>query len=319
MADKSKILLIGGTGYIGKFIVEASIKEGHPTFVLVRESTLSSPAKSIVINNFKNLGVNFLIGDLLDHESLAKAIKQVDVVISSIAHDQVDNQVNIIAAIKEAGNIKVATGLAASKAKIRRAIEAEGIPYTCVASNSFAALNQRSSGGPGSFLHSHVQASSIRSTAVTTTSNQPGATASHGDRLVILGDGNVKVVFNKEEDIATYTIKAVDDPRTVNKILNIKPPANIISSNDLVSLWEKKIGKTIERVYVPEEQILKNIQETSDFRRKLTLAICHSCFVNGDQTNFEIEPSFGVEASELYPDVKYTTVEEYLNQLVYRH
>lgn len=108
MADKSKILLIGGTGYIGKFIVEASIKEGHPTFVLVRESTLSlsSPAKSIVINNFNNLGVNFLIGDLLDHESLVKAIKQVDVVISSIAHDQVDNQVNIIAAIKESGNIK---------------------------------------------------------------------------------------------------------------------------------------------------------------------------------------------------------------------
>jgi hypothetical protein len=68
---------------------------------------------------------------------------------------------------------------------------------TRVASNSFAgfflpALNQRSSGGLGSFLHSHVQASSIRSTAVTTTSNQPGATASHGDRLVILGDGNVK-------------------------------------------------------------------------------------------------------------------------------
>jgi hypothetical protein len=31
----------------------------------------------------------------------------VDVVISSIAHDQVDNQVNIIAAIKESGNIKV--------------------------------------------------------------------------------------------------------------------------------------------------------------------------------------------------------------------
>lgn len=43
----------------------------------------------------------------MDHESLVKAIKQVDVVISSIAHDQVDNQVNIIAAIKESGNIKV--------------------------------------------------------------------------------------------------------------------------------------------------------------------------------------------------------------------
>lgn len=46
------------------------------------------------------------------------------------------------------------------------------------------------------------------------------------------------------------------------------------------------------------------------------LAINHTVFVNGDLTNFEIEPSFGVEASELYPDVKYTTVDEYLGQFV---
>lgn len=47
------------------------------------------------------------------------------------------------------------------------------------------------------------------------------------------------------------------------------------------------------------------------------LAINHSIFMKGDQTYFEIEPSFGVEASELYPDVKYTTVEEYLDQFVW--
>ena len=35
-----------------------------------------------------------------------------------------------------------------------------------------------------------------------------------------------------------------------------------------------------------------------------------------DQTNFEIEASFGVEASQLYPDVKYTPVGEFLNQFV---
>ena len=46
------------------------------------------------------------------------------------------------------------------------------------------------------------------------------------------------------------------------------------------------------------------------------LSIDHSVFIKGDQTNFEIEPSFGVEASEIYPDVKYTTVDELLNQLV---
>lgn len=70
----------------------------------------------------------------------------------------------------------------------------------------------------------------------------------------------VTAIFNKEEDIGTYTIRAVDDPRTLNKILYLRPPSNIYSFNDLVSLWEKKIGKTLERVYVSEEQLLKNIQ-----------------------------------------------------------
>ena len=48
-----------------------------------------------------------LQGDLYDHESLVKAIKQVDVVISSVGHMQLADQVKIIAAIKEAGNVKV--------------------------------------------------------------------------------------------------------------------------------------------------------------------------------------------------------------------
>ncbi|KAJ6692705.1 PINORESINOL REDUCTASE-RELATED [Salix purpurea] len=145
--------------------------------------------------------------------------------------------------------------------------------------------------------------------------NQPGAAAPPRDKVVILGNGNLKAVFNKEDDIATYTIKAVDDPRTLKKILYIRPPANTISFNELVSLWEKKIGKTLERIYVPEEQLLKNIQE-APVPVNVILSIGHSVFVKGDHTNFEIEPSFGVEASELYPDVKYTTVDEYLNQFV---
>ena len=48
-----------------------------------------------------------LQGDLNDHESLVKAIKQVDVVISTVGRLQFSDQVKIIAAIKEAGNVKV--------------------------------------------------------------------------------------------------------------------------------------------------------------------------------------------------------------------
>ncbi|XP_059647663.1 phenylcoumaran benzylic ether reductase Pyrc5-like [Cornus florida] len=308
MAGKSKILIIGGTGYIGKFIAEASAKAGHPTFALIRESTVSSPTKSKIIESFKNSGVALIQGDLNNHESLVNAIKQVDVVISTVGTAMVPDQVKIIAAIKEAGNVKrfftsefgmdvdrvhavePAKTAFQTKSQIRRAVEAEGIPHTFVSSNFFA----------GYFLP---------------TLCQPGVTSPPRDKIVILGDGNPKAIFNKEDDIGAYTIKAVDDPRTLNKILYINPPGNIYSMNELVSLWEKKIGKTLERIYVPEEQVLKNIQKAS-FPMNVVLAISHAAFVKGDQTNFEIEPSFGMEASELYPDVKCTTVDEYLNQFV---
>lgn len=46
-------------------------------------------------------------GDLFDHESLVKAIKFADVVISAVGPRQVKEQTSIITAIKEAGNVKV--------------------------------------------------------------------------------------------------------------------------------------------------------------------------------------------------------------------
>ncbi|XP_058780741.1 phenylcoumaran benzylic ether reductase Betv6-like [Vicia villosa] len=310
MAAKSKILFIGGTGYIGKHLVEASAKAGHPTFALVRETTLSNPAKANLLNHFKTLGVNLVPGDLYDHESLVKAIKEVDVVISSVRALQLADQVKIIAAIKEAGNIKrffpsefgtdvdrahaveAAKSAYETKAKIRRAIEAEGIPYTYVSSDYFAGYSLATLAQPGQF-----------------------APPPPKDKVFIYGDGIPKAVFNKEEDIATFTIRAVDDPRTLNKVLYIKPPKNIYSFNELVALWEKKIGKTLEKSYIPEDKLVKDI-EAAPVPINVVLAINHSIFVKGDHTNFVIEPSFGVEAFELYPDVKYTTVEEYLDQFV---
>ncbi|XAR64134.1 hypothetical protein NMG60_11024362 [Bertholletia excelsa] len=308
MAEKSKILIIGATGYIGKFIVEASVNAGHPTFALVRESSGSDPVKGKLVESFKNSGVTLLLGDLNDQHCLVRAIKQVDVVISALGKTALVDQFKIIAAIKEAGNIKrffpsefgndvdrvhavePAKSAFAMKAQIRRAVEVEEIPHTYVSSNYFS----------GDYLRTMVQ---------------PELSVPPRERVIILGDGNPKVIFNDEHDVGAYTIKAVDDPRTLNKILYIRPPKNVYSFNELVSLWEKKIGKTLERIYVPEEQILKQIQE-SPFPSSVILSINHSAFVKGDQTNFEIDPSFGIEASELYPDVKYTSVEEYLDQFV---
>ncbi|KAK1433298.1 hypothetical protein QVD17_10208 [Tagetes erecta] len=307
MAHNSKILIIGGTGYIGKFVVEASVKAGHPTFVLVRESTTKHPEKSNLIDSFKTLGATILIGDIHDHESLVNAIKQVDVVISTVGGELVADQVKLIAAIKEAGNVKrflpsefgtdvdhvnaiePAKSVFAGKASIRRAVEAANIPHTFVSCNGFA----------GYFLP---------------TLGQMDTYTAPREKITILGDGKPEAVFVKEEEIALATIKAVDDQRTLNKTLIFRPPGNTLSFNKIVSIWESKIGKTLEKTYVSEEQLIKNIQE-APFGLSIVLSIMHSVLINGDATNFEIEPSFGVEASELYPEIKFTTVDEYLAQL----
>jgi hypothetical protein len=67
-------------------------------------------------------------------------------------------------------------------------------------------------------------------------------------------------VYNCEEDIGTFTIKAVDDPRTLNKQLLIRPEPNIKSMNEVVQLWEKKIGHSLDKTYVPESEVLKQIE-----------------------------------------------------------
>jgi phenylcoumaran benzylic ether reductase len=127
--------------------------------------------------------------------------------------------------------------LTATKAAIRRAVETAGVPYTYVLAGYFFCY-----GLPGV--------------------GQVLAQAPPVDKAVVLGDGDARVVFVDEADIAAYTVLAAGDPRAENKTLHIRPPANTLSHNELLALWEGKTGRTLERVHVPEGAVLKQIQGT---------------------------------------------------------
>ncbi|CAD6232354.1 unnamed protein product [Miscanthus lutarioriparius] len=133
------------------------------------------------------------------------------------------------------------------------------------------------------------------------------AQAPPDDKAVILSDGDTEVSFVDEGDIGTCTVLAVDDPRAENRTLYVKPLANTLSHNELLALWEKKTGKTFERVYLTEDAILKQIQELP-VPLDILLSIVHAVYIKGEH-KFKIDPSSGVDAGELYPDVKYTTVD----------
>lgn len=77
-----------------------------------------------------------------------------------------------------------------------------------------------------------------------------------------------------------------------------------------VKLWKRLV--VINLVIYPNCGIAE-----LPFPDNTMLSIHHSILVKGDHTYFKIDPSIGVEASELYPEVKYTTPEEYLDQFVW--
>eukprot|EP00249_Psilotum_nudum_P035957 c602_g1_i1 orf=465-1403(+) len=306
--SRSKILIIGATGFIGKYITKASIAQGHPTYLLVRTTTETPDnTKLQLLESFKMSGAIILHGSLEDYGSLVAAIKQVDVVISTVGHhgSELLGQMPIIRAIKEVGTVKrfipsefgvdVDRDLAKPmklmlgvKCKIRRAIQESGIPYTFVSCNN-------------TFLHFLKDF------------NHTGVTSPPRDKVEIFGDGNTKAVYVAEDDIGEYTINAVDDPRTLNKILYIRPPANILSLNELVAMWERKISKTLQKEFVSKEILIKQMEELP-FPQNLLPAFRVSIYVWGVEL-FELDSS-GVEATQLYPHVKYMTVDDFLNCFV---
>ncbi|CAM6113489.1 unnamed protein product [Calypogeia fissa] len=68
----SNVLIIGGTGSLGQHILNASVKFGYPTSVLVRTLTPSDPAKAQLLKSFQDAKVTLLVGDLTDKASIVR-------------------------------------------------------------------------------------------------------------------------------------------------------------------------------------------------------------------------------------------------------
>ncbi|KAL5790931.1 hypothetical protein ACOSQ2_005819 [Xanthoceras sorbifolium] len=309
MEKKSRVLIIGAAGRLGFHLAKLSIEYSHPTFALIRDSSsFSDPNRQQKIQSLSTAGATLLKGSLEDEKSLIEALKQVDVVICAIPSKQVLDQKLLIRAIKQAGCIKrfipsefgadpnktqisdLDHNFYSRRSEIRRLIETEGIPYTYICCNLFMIY----------LLPSLVQ---------------PGLKTPPRDKVTIFGDGNKKGVFVKDKDVAAFTISALEDPRTLNKVLYLRPPGNVYSMNELVDAWESKIGKNLEKVYVSEEELLKKIKETP-YPDNMEMIFIYSVFIKGDHTYFDVESSGGLEGTRLYPHLKYTTISQYLDTLL---
>ncbi|XP_075100526.1 isoflavone reductase homolog [Nicotiana tabacum] len=308
---KSKVLVVGGTGYIGKRIVKASLAQGHTTYVLQRPEIGLDIDKLQMLLSFKEQGARLVEASFSDHRSLVEAVKQVDVVICTMSgvHFRSHNillQLKLVDAIKEAGNIKrflpsefgmdpaimghaIEPGRVTfdEKMEVRKAIEEAHIPYTYISANCFA----------GYFAGNL---------------SQLGTLVPPKDKVCVYGHGNVKVVYMDEDDVATYTIKSIDDPRTLNKTVYLRPQENILTQRELIAKWEKLKGTDLEKISISEQDFLSSMKGM-DYAGQVGVGHFYHIFYEGCLTNFEIGEN-AEEASKLYPEVRYTRMDEYLKR-----
>ncbi|XP_068647854.1 bifunctional pinoresinol-lariciresinol reductase 2-like [Aristolochia californica] len=310
--QKDRVLIVGGTGYLGRRLVQASLALGYPTFVLYRPEIASDPEKVQMLFGLKRKGATLLKGSLNDLRSLVSALKQVDVVISALAGNHLRlailEQLTLVEAIKEVGTIKrflpsefgmdagrmehaIPPGdqIFAEKRVVRRAIEKAGIPHTYVSANCFAAF----------FLPGLAQI---------------GCFMPPSDHVLIYGSGDKKCIWLDEDDIAMYVMKTVDDPRTLNKTVYLRPPANILSQLEVVNIWEKLAGTELQKTFVSDEEFLA-MMEKYELPHQIGIAHVYQIFCVGD-LYFPLEGSDKVDSHDLYPEYKYVTVEEYLKRFV---
>ncbi|MCO5595303.1 hypothetical protein L7F22_049344 [Adiantum nelumboides] len=249
-----RVLVIGATGNLRRHIVRACVEAGHRTYALVRHHpSFSDPQRCLLLQSFKDSNVRIIEGCIEDRAILVLALRRVDAVISVLGTGSLLKQLQLIKAIKKAGNIKrfvpsefgvdvdritrvpALQKMFEGKLQTRRAIEAVHIPYTYISASCHTS----------SFLGCLLQ---------------PGLASPPSDGVMIYGAGDVKGVYVDELDVAAFTTKAINDPRTLNKTLYIRPPLNVLTQNEMVLMWEGKSQKSIQRMRLLESKMEIRIQ-----------------------------------------------------------
>ncbi|TVU20865.1 hypothetical protein EJB05_30466, partial [Eragrostis curvula] len=235
---------------MGQHLLNACLAASHPTAVLVQPgSAAGNPGEmQLLLESFEARGV--YIGDMNEHETLVAACKQADVVISSIGHpgpeDLEDGQLKIVAVIKEAGNIKLfvpseygcdvdqaveealvepARSILLAKHRVRETVRAAGSPTPSYAATGVTASSYHASATLKSML--------LRSPTQPSTATRKHKAFLHFHLIVDHADrydgAACCMIFVDEKDMSMVVMRAVEDPRTLNKILYVRPPANICS------------------------------------------------------------------------------------------
>lgn len=234
-----RVLIVGGTGTLGRFITRRLLATGTPVRIMSRQ-----PARAAAQ---RTAGAEVVQGDLLDGESLVRACADVDVVIAA-AHSLAGRGPNASPHVDGAGHQALVQ--AACEARARRFIylsayaddpafrripffrikleveallRASGLPFTIVRPTAFMDF------------HAHVLI---------------GQPILERRRVVLVGRGEQPRNFVAADDVAQLIVLALREGSLLGETVDIGGPENL-TAMDVVRRYEHVAGTGATVVHVP--------------------------------------------------------------------
>lgn len=286
------ILVAGGTGRLGTLLVKRLVNRTLPVRVLTRQ-----PAHA---EHLAGDLVTVVSGDVRDPETLAPATAGVDVVVSAV-HGFTDPHRNSLATVDRDGNAnltKAAKGAGADLVLMSTVGAAADSPIELFRIKHAAELNAAASGVPTTI---------VRATAfLELWIELINQTAGRSGRPLVFGHGQNPINFVAVADVAAVVDRAVIDPTTRGKTLEIGGPDNL-TFDQLARAVQTAAGRAGAPRHIPP--FMLRLVASSIGHLKPELGRQARAALAMDHTDLTFDPT---HLHQLYPDLPCTVLADVL-------
>jgi uncharacterized protein YbjT (DUF2867 family) len=298
MNTKPAIFIAGATGLLGAKLVDAALKKNNMVRALVRDLEPSDGEKEKQLADWVSQGVEPVVGDVMDRESLLSGIQGADIVISAVGNVEpiLDmGQKNLIYACKAAGVKRfVPSDFSVDYFKADLGdnynldyrittfafLKASGVPWTSVLNGAFT---------------------EVQFTDFVGLLDQKAGTFSYW------GDGETPCDFTLTDDAAAYTIAAALDPKMQNRVCRVA--GDVLSMKGVKSVAEKVLDRPLQEV------CRGSVDDLRDWiAEKKRAAMTHDDYLAAQYHWMMVSGKGKLEPLDngRYPDIRPVGVEAYL-------
>ncbi|MFQ6054447.1 MAG: complex I NDUFA9 subunit family protein [Methanosarcinales archaeon] len=239
---KTKVFVTGGTGFVGKYVIEELLKNGFKLKCLVR---LGSEKK---LSKYKNIEITK--GDITDYESLLNGMEECSAVI---------NLVGIIREYKKKGITFEKLHFQATKNCVDAAKELKIQRFI-----QMSALGTRENAVAEYHKTKFKAEEYVKKSGLTYTIFRPSIIFGKEDKsinlfadiikkfgfFIVFGDGKYKLQPVSVKNIAQGFAKTINNEKTYNKIFEICGPKSI-NFKELLDIIGNAVNKKVFKLHLP--------------------------------------------------------------------